>query len=80
LFSPPRKVVAADGIDVALAQGDTLAVVGESGSGKSTLARMVLRLIEPDGGEILFGGTDVRSMGREALRQFRRRAQIVFQD
>src|SRR5690606_38339251 len=41
---------------------------------------MVLRLIEPDGGEILFGGTDVRSMGREALRQFRRRAQIVFQD
>ena len=80
LLAPPRKVVAADGIDVALAQGDTLAVVGESGSGKSTLARMVLRLIEPDGGQILFGGQDVRAMGREALRQFRRRAQIVFQD
>ncbi len=80
LFAPPRRVVAAGGLNVALAAGDTLAVVGESGSGKSTLARMVLRLIEPDSGQILFQGQDVRQLGREGLRQFRRRAQIVFQD
>jgi peptide/nickel transport system ATP-binding protein len=79
-LAAPRRVVAADGIDLVLNRGDTLAVVGESGSGKSTLARMVLRLIEPDGGEILFDGAPVRAMGREALRQFRRRTQIVFQD
>ncbi|MEI5682125.1 MULTISPECIES: ABC transporter ATP-binding protein [unclassified Mesorhizobium] len=79
-FATPRRVVAADGINLVLNRGDTLAVVGESGSGKSTLARMVLRLIEPDGGEILFDGAPVNAMGREALRQFRRRTQIVFQD
>jgi len=79
-FAPPRRVVAAEKIDLVLNKGDTLAVVGESGSGKSTLARMVLRLIEPDGGNILFEGQPVRAMGREALRQFRRRTQIVFQD
>lgn len=77
---PKRRVVAAKSIDLQLGYGDTLAVVGESGSGKSTLARMVLRLIEPDAGAILFDGADVRQMNREDLRQFRRKAQIVFQD
>ncbi|BCH23639.1 ABC transporter ATP-binding protein [Mesorhizobium sp. L-8-3] len=80
LFAKPRRVVAADGVDLVLKRGDTLAVVGESGSGKSTLARMVLRLIEPDGGAISFDGAPVRAMKGEALRQFRRRVQIVFQD
>lgn len=79
-LKPKRRVEAAKSIDLSIARGDTLAVVGESGSGKSTLARMVLRLIEPDVGEILFDGVDVRGMKREELRQFRRRAQIVFQD
>tara|TARA_R110002020_G_scaffold316999_1_gene532661 strand:- start:31892 stop:33523 length:1632 start_codon:yes stop_codon:yes gene_type:complete len=80
LFRPKRRVEAAKSIDLSIARGDTLAVVGESGSGKSTLARMVLRLIEPDAGEMYFDGVDVRGMKREELRQFRRRAQIVFQD
>ena len=80
LFRPKRRVEAARAINLSIAKGDTLAVVGESGSGKSTLARMVLRLIEPDAGEILFDGADVRGMKREDLRQFRRKAQIVFQD
>jgi peptide/nickel transport system ATP-binding protein len=79
-FSPPRRVIAAEALDLKLNRGDTLAVVGESGSGKSTLARMILRLIEADRGDILFEGKSVRTMGREALRQFRRLAQIVFQD
>ncbi|MEO3388039.1 ABC transporter ATP-binding protein [Mesorhizobium sp. CAU 1741] len=80
LLSAPRRVVAAEGIDIVLNRGDTLAVVGESGSGKSTLARMVLRLIEPDAGDIVFDGAPVRAMRGEALRQFRRKVQIVFQD
>jgi len=80
LFAKPRRVVAAEGIDLVLKRGDTLAVVGESGSGKSTLARMVLRLIEPDDGAISFDGAPVLAMRGEALRQFRRRVQIVFQD
>ncbi|TKT81047.1 ABC transporter ATP-binding protein [Aquamicrobium sp. LC103] len=79
-FAKPRRVVAAEGFDLVLKRGETLAVVGESGSGKSTLARMVLRLIEPDDGVINFDGAPVRAMKGEALRQFRRRMQIVFQD
>ncbi len=80
MFAPPRRVTAAADLNFVLRKGDTLAVVGESGSGKSTLARMVLRLIESDSGTILWQGENVRVMDRAALRQFRRRAQIVFQD
>ena len=80
LFAKPREVVAARDVNCRLGPGDTLAVVGESGSGKSTLARIVLRLIEADAGDILWRGTSVRAMNGSALRDFRRRAQIVFQD
>jgi len=80
MLAAPRRVVAAEALDLVLNRGDTLAVVGESGSGKSTLARLILRLIEADRGEILYEGQPVRAMGREPLRQFRRHVQIVFQD
>jgi peptide/nickel transport system ATP-binding protein len=73
-------VRAVDGVSFDLIRGETLSLVGESGCGKSTVARTVLRLLEATGGEILFDGEDVRAMDREALRRFRRRAQIIFQD
>jgi ABC-type glutathione transport system ATPase component len=79
-LQPTREVVAADGISLTLHEGETLAVVGESGSGKSTLGRMIMRLTEPDGGAIRFGGQDLRQLRGEALRLARRRLQIVFQD
>lgn len=60
--------------------GETLAVVGESGAGKSTLGRLVLRLIEPDEGRVVFDGTDVAGLGRRDLRTLRRRMQMIFQD
>ncbi|SEB48837.1 peptide/nickel transport system ATP-binding protein [Nitratireductor aquibiodomus] len=80
LFAKYRRVDAAAGLELSISKGETLAVVGESGSGKSTLARMILRLIDADSGQVLFNGEDVRGMGRVALREYRRRAQIVFQD
>jgi peptide/nickel transport system ATP-binding protein len=80
LFAPPRRVAAADAVSLTVGAGETVAVVGESGSGKSTLGRMVLRLIEPDSGAIRFNGTDVRMLKGEALREYRREVQIVFQD
>lgn len=60
--------------------GETLALVGESGAGKSTTGRLVLRLEEPDEGEIHFDGVDLRALGREELRQMRSRMQMIFQD
>lgn len=71
---------AVDGVSFTIARGETLALVGESGAGKSTTGRLILRLIEPDAGTVVLGGTDVRALERSALRAFRRRAQMIFQD
>jgi peptide/nickel transport system ATP-binding protein/oligopeptide transport system ATP-binding protein len=60
--------------------GETLALVGESGCGKSTVSRLVLRLIEPDAGKIRFEGRNLLALDANALRAFRRQAQIIFQD
>jgi oligopeptide/dipeptide ABC transporter ATP-binding protein len=73
-------VRALNGVTLSLAEGETLAIVGESGCGKSTLARALVRLIELDSGEIRFAGEDVRALQGDALRQYNRRVQLVFQD
>ncbi len=75
-----RLFAAVDDVGFTLERGETLALVGPSGSGKSTLARIVMRLIEPDAGALLFGGVDLLALRGGALRQTRRRLQMVFQD
>ena len=73
-------VRAVDGIDLAVAAGETLALVGESGSGKSTTGRLLLRLIEPSAGSVRLDGQDILALKPAALRRVRRDVQIVFQD
>ena len=80
LFGRGAKVAALDHPDFSLRRGETLGVVGESGSGKSTLARCILRLLEPDGGAIRFAGADLMRLSRGALKPYRKRVQMVFQD
>ncbi|WP_337269636.1 ABC transporter ATP-binding protein [Oryzifoliimicrobium ureilyticus] len=78
-FLKPKKVVrAVDGVDFDILKGETLGVVGESGCGKSTTARLLMQLIVPDQGEILFDGERVG--GALALGEYRRQVQMVFQD
>ena len=80
-FGRPKAFVrAVDGVSFTVDAGETLALVGESGCGKSTVSRLVLRLIEPDQGEIRFEGRDLLAMNANELRAFRRDAQIIFQD
>jgi oligopeptide/dipeptide ABC transporter ATP-binding protein len=75
-----RPLPALDGVSVGISPGRTLALVGESGSGKSTLARVLMRAQDVRQGRITFDGTDITSLGERALRPFRRRVQLVFQD
>ena len=80
LFKPARQVAALKPVEFALQSGETLGIVGESGSGKTTLVRCLIRLIDPDSGEVWIGNTDFAAEPRGRLRSHRKDIQIVFQD
>ena len=75
-----RVIPAVDGVSFDIARGETVGLVGESGCGKSTLSRTILRLLSPSKGKIFFDGTDITRLSGGALKPFRRKMQMIFQD
>ena len=73
-------IKAVDGVDFSIQAGHTLGLVGESGCGKSTVARMILRLLDPDEGRIVYRGQDISHISQKEMKSFRKEIQIIFQD
>ncbi|WP_427969390.1 ABC transporter ATP-binding protein [Altererythrobacter sp.] len=80
MFQKARVVTAVNDVSFDLAPGQTLGVVGESGSGKSSLGRVLIKLLDNDGGEILFEGRDIAGLSEAEFRPLRPQVQMIFQD
>lgn len=80
LFGKKQNLKAVDDVSFAIARGETFGLVGESGSGKSTVGRCILRLHDLTDGEIFYGGDEIGHLKRAALKPYRRKMQVIFQD
>ena len=79
-FGGGQIIKAVDDVSLEIRRGETFGLVGESGSGKSTLGRSIVRIHEPTDGRILVNGRDIAELSGDGLKQFRRSAQLIFQD
>ena len=80
ILKEQKVIKACQNISLSLKRGETLGLVGESGCGKSTLAKIIMQLLLPDGGEVFYKGTSLRTLHGEEKRQCRKHIQMVFQD
>src|SRR5690606_14200712 len=79
-FGRRRVVKAVDDVSFTVRSGETVGIVGESGSGKSTIGKCLLKLLEVDGGQMLFNGRDIARLTARDFRPLRKDIQMIFQD
>lgn len=75
-----KTLIAVDGVDFIIRDRETFGLVGESGCGKTTVGRLILRLTEPNSGDVIFNGVNVTGLNRSDMRKMRPKMQILFQD
>ena len=80
LFQPKKQLKAVDGVSFSIYQGETLGLVGESGCGKSTTGKLIVKILHPTDGQIIFNGKDIVSMSKKDFREMRKEIQMIFQD
>ncbi|MGM0878907.1 MAG: ATP-binding cassette domain-containing protein [Bacillota bacterium] len=80
LFLPSKKITAVKDVSFSIRKGESFGLIGESGSGKTTVGRMILRLIEPTNGSIVYNGQSLRDLSKKEMAALRKDIQIVFQD
>lgn len=80
LLKEKRILRAVDGVSFTIKEGENISLIGESGCGKSTLGRLLLGLLTPTSGSVLYKGKDIWSMSKSEFKEFRRKAQIIHQD
>lgn len=80
LFKPKKQLKAVDGVSFTIYQGETLGLVGESGCGKSTTGKLIVKLLHPTDGQIIYKGKDIVPMSKKEFREMRKEIQMIFQD
>lgn len=80
LFKPKKQLKAVDGVSFIIYQGETLGLVGESGCGKSTTGKMIVKILPPTDGQIIYKGKDIVPMSKKEFREMRKEIQMIFQD
>jgi len=80
IFLPTKKVTAVKDVSFSIREGETFGLIGESGSGKTTVGRMILRLIDPTSGSIIYKGQSLMDLSKKEMAALRKEVQIVFQD
>jgi len=80
LFKPKKQLKAVDGVSFTIYQGETLGLVGESGCGKSTTGKLIVKILHPTDGQIIYKGKDIVPMSKKEFRETRKEVQMIFQD
>ena len=80
LFKPKKQLKAVDGVSFTIYQGETLGLVGESGCGKSTTGKLIVKILHPTDGQIIYKGKDIIPMSKKEFKEMRKEIQMIFQD